>query len=147
MTWGAPKWPPKPPDARKHPGTAGVLLVCGLRSRSGVPPDHPLDAALEHQFVTLVQHAMAVRDDAAVGLLRFALVGDLDFDTERVAFEHRRDDADLAAEVCHARPVDEAGLHDQAFRERERQGAGCGASFEDRLARDVLHVHEEWFGE
>src|SRR2546422_252775 len=67
MTWGAPKWPPKPPDARKHPGTAAVLLVCGLRSRSGVPPDHPLDAALEHQLVTLVQHAMAERDDVRLG--------------------------------------------------------------------------------
>mgnify|MGYP003693833219 CR=1 FL=1 len=62
-------------------------------------------------------------------------------------FEHRRYDLHGAAEERHAGAVDEPGLHDQAFAEREGQGAGRGPAAEDRLALDVLHVHEQRLGE
>ena len=40
----------------------------------------------------------------------------------RVALEHRRHDAHLAAEEGHAGAVDEPGLHDQPLAQREGQG-------------------------
>src|SRR2546422_8349608 len=62
---------------------------------------------------------------------------------QRVPLEQRRDHADLGAEERHAGAVDEAGLHDQPLGECPRQGARRRAPREERLARDVLHVHEE----
>jgi hypothetical protein len=88
-----------------------------------------------------------IRDDAAVGLLRLTLVGDLDLHAERVALEHRRGHAQLASEVRHARAMNEAGLHDQPLGQRERQGPGRHAPLEQRLAGDIFHVHEERLGE
>src|SRR5439155_1255258 len=111
------------------------------------PPDHPLDRRLQHELGPLVLDTVAVGDDAPVELLRLTLIGHLDLDRERVSLEHRRDHADLAAEERHAGAVDEAGLHDQALGERPGQGSRRRAAREDRLARDVLHVHEERLGE
>src|SRR5687767_3087172 len=64
------------------------LSIARLYARpSGLlAPDHPLDGRLEHDLVALVQHAVLVGDDAAVGLLRLALVGHLDLDADGVAF-------------------------------------------------------------
>src|SRR5882672_9715702 len=109
--------------------------------------DHPLHARLQHLLAALVEHAGPVGDDAAVRLLRLALVRDLDLDRERVALEHRRRHAQLPAEIRHAGPVDEPGLHDEPLGEREGQGAGRGAPLEQGLARHVLHVHEERLAE
>src|SRR5260370_42650708 len=47
-------------------------------------PDHPLHARLEHQLTALVQDAVPVADDAAVGPLRLPPVCPLHLDPERV---------------------------------------------------------------
>src|SRR5204863_1226873 len=47
--------------------------------------DHALQPELHDRLAALVQHAMLVRDDAAIRLLRLALVHDLDLHVDRVA--------------------------------------------------------------
>src|SRR2546427_7809889 len=113
-------------------------------SLTASPPfDHALHARLEHDLVALVEHAVPVGHDAAVRLLRFSLVDHLDLDPDRVALEHGRHDAQLAAEPRHARAMDQSCLHDEPLGERERERARCGPPREDGLPLDVLHVDEE----
>src|SRR6266403_5527164 len=78
---------------------------------AAVAADHPLYARLQYLLAALVEHAVQVGDDAAVDLLGLSFIGDLDLHGQRVALEHRRRQTHLAAEVGHARPVDEPGLH------------------------------------
>src|ERR1041384_7624940 len=70
--------------------------------------DHPLDGRLQHQLVALVEHAVRVGDDATIGLLRLPLVRHVDLDADRVALQHRRHHAELAAQPGHAGAVDES---------------------------------------
>src|SRR4030095_7233513 len=127
-------------DFPAHWSTSALAIERRTSTRASA--DHPLNTGLQHELAALVQDTVVVRDDTAVGLLRLALVRHLDLDGERVALEHRRRHPDLAAEIGHARAVDQPGLHDQPFGEGKRQGAGRRATLEQRLPRDVLHVHE-----
>src|SRR5712692_5429447 len=111
--------------------------------RRGGPPDHALDHGLEDELAALVDHFVPIRDDTAVGLLRLALLRDDHADAERIAHEHGGHDLDLAAQIRHARAVDEARLHDEPFGEAEGEGAGSGAALEDRGGLHELHVVEE----
>src|SRR5918996_1961586 len=54
-------------------------------SMLGLALDHALERELHHGLPALIEHAVLVGDDAAVGLLRLALVDDLDLDADRVA--------------------------------------------------------------
>src|SRR6266567_6613815 len=111
--------------------------------RRGGPPDHALDHGLQDELAALVDHFVPIRDDTAVGLLRLALLRDDHADAERIAHEHGGDDLDLAAQIRHARTVDEARLHDEPLGEAEGEGAGSGAALEDRGGLHELHVVEE----
>jgi len=65
----------------------------------------------------------------------------------RVALEHGPDHADFTAEVRHARPVDRVRPNHAPLHERVGEGTGGRAPLEERLARDVVHVHEGRFVE
>src|SRR4030095_1127520 len=120
----------------------GAWTPGGARPPPSASADHPLDRRLQHDLVALVEDAVEVRDDAAIGLLGLALVRDLDLDPDGVALQTRGHDLHRAPEERHPGAVDESGLHDQALAEREGERAGRGASAEDGLPLDVLHVHE-----
>src|SRR3989442_12502637 len=119
---------------RRKAASSASITSRGGSSRSSSPreristgsghlaaPDHALHARLEDQPAALVEHAVPVGDDAAVGLLRLALFHDLDLHPDRIAREHGRHDADLSAQPGHPGAVDEPGLHHEAFRQRERE--------------------------
>src|SRR5437867_5347337 len=84
--------PPSGKSLRAQLYASAVTGPARGRARGSAPgaADHPLHARLEHLFAPLVEDAVPIGDDAAVGLLRLALVGNLDLDRERVALEHRR---------------------------------------------------------
>src|SRR6185503_9836333 len=57
ITWGAPRWPPKPPNARKRPGKPGALLGDTMLSRednellSRVGPGTPMGALMREYWI------------------------------------------------------------------------------------------------
>src|SRR5262249_18606808 len=127
-------------SGRVSPGDMGGIV-------SGRALDHAAHGRLEHHLATLVGDLVPIGDDAAVGLLRLALVGDRHRHADGVPGEHGGHDADLAAEVRHARPVDETALDDQPLGQAERERARRRPALEHRLPRDELHVEEQRLGE
>ncbi len=117
-----------------------LYAAAELLSRGAGNPDGEVAAEEGRARVLL---ARGSGDAAPFRLFGPGLAGHPDLDGERVAFENRCRHADLAAEIRHPGAVNQAGLHDQPLGERECQGARRRAPLEHRLARDVLHVHEQ----
>src|SRR5512147_3292432 len=81
-----------PPDDRLICAMRATPLIAAPRSLSSARAlDHPFHRRVEHELAALVGHLVPVGDDAAIGLLGIALLGDRDAHADGVAFEHRRD--------------------------------------------------------
>src|SRR5262245_26406549 len=123
-------------------------LACVTRARRDLgAANHALDARLQHHLAALVQDTVGVRHDAAIRFSGLTLFHHLDLDPHGVAFEYGRDHADLPTQPGHTGAVDETGLHDEPFGERERQRPRRGPPPEDGFLLNELHVHEEWLRE